>query len=156
MPAGGGFFEDGGEAAGGVAAAFAGAGEVVFAGGEGEGFAEGADFDVFLLEVAEGVAVGEVGAEGGTDGGEAADGAAEDGLGVGRVFIEGEVGVEVAAVPGGLLGEEGLGDVELKAGGGEELVRLLGARECGQGAEAEGEDEDSAMHWASFLKVIRV
>ncbi len=146
LPAGGGFFEDVDEGAVGVAAGFFGAGEAVGAGGDGEGVAEGADFDLGLLEGSHGVAVGEAGVEAGADGGEAAEGCAEDGLGVGGVFVEGEIGVEVGAVPGGFLGEEDLGDVELEAGGGEELVGGLGVG--GQWGD-EGEGEEEFAHGAS-------
>ena len=146
MPAGGRLFEDFDEGAVAVAAELLGAGEGVFAGGESEGVAEGADFYLGLLEGAEGVAVGEAGVEAGADGGEAAEGRAEDGLGVGGVFEEGEVGVEVAFVPGGFLGEEDLGDVELEAGGGEELVGGLSV--SGQRGE-EGESQEEFAHGAS-------
>jgi hypothetical protein len=133
LPAGEGLFEDFYEGAVAVAARLFGAGELVFAGGEGEVVAHGADFYLGLLEGAHGVGVGEAGVETGADGGEAAEGSAEDGLGVGGVFEVGEVGVEVAAVPGGFLSEEDLGDVELEAGGGEELVGLLGEGGGGRG-----------------------
>jgi hypothetical protein len=140
LPALVGFFEDEGEDAVGVAAFFFVAVEVVFADDYGEPFVEGVDLE---LGEAEGAHCGSGGVvvavllEHAVD---AAEDLAGDEEGVGGVFVALDEGFEVATVPGGLLGEEDLDDVELLLGGGLELGVL---RVGDEGQKEDGEEGKS-------------
>ena len=125
LPAVVGIFEDEGEEAFGVAAVFFAAFEVVFADNDSEVFVERMDLEVGVVEGAHGGFVGVVVLVLVEQAGEAAGDLVGDEEGVGGVFVAaGEAG-EVALVPGVLLGDQDLDDVEFLARGGVERVRLL-------------------------------
>ena len=135
FPAFVGFFEDEGEEAFGVAAFFFASVEFVLAEADGVVFAEGVDFQLGEGEIAHGGFVGVVVVvlldESGVTAGELAG----DEDGVGGVFIaEGEA-VDVAAIPGGLLGEEDFDYAELLRGGGVEVGGGVLGVNCGGGSE---------------------
>ncbi len=141
LPAFFGFFEDEGEDAVGVTAFFFASFEVVFADADGEFFVEGVDFELGEAEGSHGGFGGVVVVVLVDHAGEASVELAGDEDGVGGVFVALGEAVDVAAVPGGLLLEEDLDDVEFLLGGG---VEGLGLGVEGWGGEAgeEGEDDE--------------
>ena len=110
FPAGGFFFEDEGEDAGGIASTSGGAGEVEAAGDDGVIGAEHADVEAGEVKVAHGgrrwVGALVAGEEHGVS---MLDGLADEG-GAGRVSVAMHEGGDVAAVPGGYLGGEDVAD----------------------------------------------
>ena len=120
--------EDEGEEAFGVAALFFAAFEAVFSGDDGEVLVERMDFEVGEAESSHGGFVGVVVLVLVEQAGEAAEDLVGDEEGVGRVFEAVDVAGEVAFVPGVLLGEEDLDDVELLARGGVERVGCCASR----------------------------
>ena len=121
LPALVGFFEDEREETFYVAAVLFAAVELILADADGEFFVEAVDFEVSEGEGAHGGFIGVVVLVLFDEAGVAAVDLAGDEEGVGGVFVGLGKGVYVAAVPGGLLGEEDFDDVELYAGGGVEV-----------------------------------
>jgi hypothetical protein len=140
LPAVGRFFEDQGEDASCIAAIFFASFEVIFAYADGEVFVEGVDLKLGEGEGAHGGAVGVVAFVLVYEASIAAGDLVGDEEGVGRVFVAADEGGDVAAVPGCLLREKDLDDVEFLAGGGVERLRCL--RGEGDGYE-EGEEDGS-------------
>ncbi len=141
LPALVGLFEDEAEEAVGWAAIFLAAFEVVFADADGESLVEGVDFELGEGERAHGGLAGIVVLVLFEQAGEAAVDAAADEERIGRILVDLGEGLDVAAVPGRLLLEEDLDDVELLPAGGVELLFLL---RCGSCAENGGRKEDQA------------
>jgi len=132
LPAVVGVLEDEREEAFGVAAISFAPFQAVFSRDDGEVFVERMDFEVGEGEGPHGGSVGVVVLVFVEQAGEAAEDLVGDEEGVGRVFESADVAGEVAFVPGVLLGEEDLDDVELLARGGVEGVGLLRGEEDGE------------------------
>jgi hypothetical protein len=135
------FFEDKGEEAFGVAAVFFAAFELIFADADGETVIEGVDFEIGEGEGSHsgfgGVVVAVLLDEAGVAAGDLAG--EEDG--VGGVFVALGEAFDVAAVPGGLLGEEDFDDAELLRCGGVEGIGSLGVGEGGAGEHSRAEEQ---------------
>ena len=121
LPALVGFFEDEGEEAFRVAAIFFAAVELIFADADGELFVESVDLELREGEGAHGGLAGVVVAVLFDEAGEAVVDVVGEEDGVGRVLVGVGEGLDVAAIPGGLLCDEDFDDVELLAGGGVEV-----------------------------------
>ena len=122
LPTVGGFFEDEGEDASGVSTIFFASVEVVFADADGEIFIERVNFEVGEGERTHGGARRVVALVLVNHAGVAAGDLMCDEESVGGVFVAAGEGCEVAFVPGSLLGEEDLDDIELLARRGVERV----------------------------------
>ena len=151
LPALVGFFEDEGEDSFYVAAVLFAAVELVFADADGEFFVEAVDFEIGEGEGTHGGFVGVVVLVLFDEAFVSAGDLVGDEEGVGGVFVGLGEAVDVAAVPGGLLGEQDLDDVELYAGGGVEvgggvLRACRGVLRSGRGilrtGWRDGEDEE--------------
>ena len=145
LPAGCGLFEDEGEDALRVSAIFVTAVEVESADAEGEVVAERVHREIGEGEGSHAFLGGVVVVVGGEHAVVATLDLGVDEEGVGRVFVALGEGVEVALVPGGLLAEEDLDDVELELRGGRE-VGCLGVEDGSEGKKQE-EDESSRAGW---------
>jgi len=124
--------EDEGEEAFCIAAIFFASFEAVFSRDDGEVLVERVDLEVGEGEGAHGGSAGIVALVLVEQAGESAEDLVGDEEGVGRVFESADVSGEVAFVPGVLLGEEDLDDVQLLARGSVERVRLLRGEEGGE------------------------
>ncbi len=109
-----------------VAAIFFASFEAIFSGDDGEVFVERVNLEVGEAEGPHGGFAGVVALVLVKQAGEAAENLVGDEESVGRVFEPVDGAGEVAFVPGVLLGEEDLDDVELLARGGVERVLLRG------------------------------
>ena len=138
LPAVVGVLEDEGEEAFCIAALFFAAFEAIFSGDNGEVLVERMDLEVGEAESPHGGSGGIVALVLVEQAGEAAEDLVGDEEGVWRVFEPVNVAGEVAFVPGVLLGEEDLDDVELLARSGVERVGLLRGQQH-RGVEGEAE-----------------
>jgi len=138
LPAIVGVFEDEGEESFSVSAVFFAAFEMIFADDHGEVFIERVDFEVSVGEGTHGGLARVVVLVLVDEAGEATEDLMGDEEGVGRVFVAAGEGVEVAVIPGVLLREEDLDDVEFLASCGVERVWIL---RCEEGGGKEGEAE---------------
>jgi len=115
--------------------------KAISSGDDGEVFVERMDFEVGEGESAHGGSVGIVALIFFEQTGETAEDLVGDEESIGRVFKTADVTGEVAFVPGVLLGEEDLDDVELLARGGVEGIGGLRTEECwGKKAETESKE----------------
>ena len=152
LPAVVGVFEDEGEEAIGVSAVFLASFDAIFSGDDGEVLIERMDLEVGEGEGSHGGSVGVVVLVLVEQAGEAAEDLMGDEESIGRVFESVDVAGEVAFVPGVLLREEDLDDVELLARGGVKRVGLLRGEEYGEkqsDAESGETDREAKGHKGS-------